>query len=160
IAVTPDRGYALSIRGLVREIATAYGLPFDDPGLNERGHDAGGYAVRIADQTGGDRFVARTLLRIDPHAASPDSMRRRLAACGMRSIAVAVDITNYAMLELGQPLHAYDLSKLRGPIVVRRAAAGEKLETLDGAVRDLCAEDLLIADDSGPIGLAGVMGGA
>jgi phenylalanyl-tRNA synthetase beta chain len=78
----------------------------------------------------------------------------------MRSISLAVDVTNYVMLELGQPTHAYDRAKLRGAIGVRRAASGEKLETLDGAVRDLDPGDLLIVDDSGPIGLAGVMGGA
>ena len=94
-----------------------------------------------------------------PAAPTPDWMARRLAQCGMRPISLAVDVTNYVMLELGQPIHGYDRDKLAGPIGVRRGSAGEKLTTLDGTVRDVSTEDLLITDDSGPIGLAGVMGG-
>jgi phenylalanyl-tRNA synthetase beta chain len=160
IAVTPDRGYALSIRGIAREVATAFGVPFIDPAVRGADPDPGGYDVVLDDPDGCDRFVARVVRGVDPNAASPDWLRQRVQAAGMRPISLAVDITNYVMLELGQPLHGYDLAKLRGPIVVRRARSGEKLETLDGAVRDLDPEDLLITDDSGPIGLAGVMGGA
>ena len=92
-------------------------------------------------------------------------MRRRLIRAGMRSISLAVDVTNYVMLDLGQPMHAYDLDKLEGPIVVRRANEGEKLTTLDGKEHDLSVEDLLITDSpngergSRILGLAGVMGG-
>ncbi len=160
IAVTPDRGYALSIRGVAREVATAYGVPFNDPAVRVGAPGDGGYEVRLEDREGCDRFVARVVRGVDPNAATPDWLRKRIQAAGMRPISLSVDITNYVMLELGQPIHGYDLAKLRGPIVVRRARSGEKLETLDGAVRDLDAEDLLITDDSGPIGLAGVMGGA
>jgi phenylalanyl-tRNA synthetase beta chain len=160
IAVTPDRGYALSIRGVAREVATAFDVPFVDPAVPVAAPTAAGYPVRIEDPSGCDRFVARVVTGLNPAAPSPDWMRRRVQACGMRSISLAVDVTNYVMLELGQPTHAYDRAKLRGAIGVRRAAAGEKLETLDGAVRDLDPGDLLIVDDSGPIGLAGVMGGA
>jgi phenylalanyl-tRNA synthetase beta chain len=160
IAVTPDRGYALSIRGVAREVATAFDVEFVDPAAPITAPTAAGYPVRVADPTGCDRFVARVVTGLDPSAPSPEWMRRRVQACGMRSISLAVDVTNYVMLELGQPTHAYDRAKLRGAIGVRRAASGEKLETLDGAVRDLDPGDLLIVDDSGPIGLAGVMGGA
>ncbi len=86
-------------------------------------------------------------------------MQRRLTLAGIRAISLAVDVTNYVMLELGQPLHAYDAGALQGTVAVRRAAAGEKLRTLDGSTRALLDTDVVITDDSGPIGLAGVMGG-
>ncbi|MFI1017134.1 phenylalanine--tRNA ligase subunit beta [Streptomyces sp. NPDC020965] len=161
IAVTPDRGYCLSLRGVARETATAYGLPLRDPALLDvPGPNAHGYEVKVADPVGCDRFTARTVVGLDPEARSPIWLRRRLQKAGMRPISLAVDITNYVMLELGQPLHAYDRALVQGPIGVRRAEPGEKLTTLDGAHRVLTAEDLVITDDRGPIGLAGVMGGA
>ncbi len=109
---------------------------------------------------GCDTFVARTVTGIDPEAPTPNWMKSRLLLAGMRPISLPVDISNYVMLELGQPNHCYDAAKLQGPIRVRRAAAGEKLTTLDEKERELHAEDLVIADDAGPIGIAGVMGGA
>lgn len=161
IDVTPDIGcYALSMRGIAREVAQAFGIEFTDPykvQLPERRED--GHPVELADE-GCDAFTALSLIGFDPQAPTPLWMSSRLAAAGMRSISLAVDITNYVMLESGQPLHAYDAAKLVGPIVVRRAEAGEKLTTLDDVQRSLHVEDLLIADDSGPIGIAGVMGGA
>ncbi|MER7815997.1 phenylalanine--tRNA ligase subunit beta [Streptomyces sp. NPDC096153] len=161
IAVTPDRGYALSMRGVARETATAYGLPLRDPALLDvPAPNSYGYQVRIADPIGCDRFTARTVVGLDPEARSPIWMQRRLQKAGMRPISLAVDITNYVMLELGQPLHAYDRNRLEGPIGVRRAEAGEKFTTLDGVKRVLDAQDLVITDSRGPIGLAGVMGGA
>ncbi|MFJ2116391.1 phenylalanine--tRNA ligase subunit beta, partial [Streptomyces sp. NPDC087850] len=161
IAVTPDRGYCLSLRGVAREAAIAYGLPLRDPALLDvPAPNAFGHSVKIADPMGCDRFTARTVTGLDPEAHSPIWLRRRLQKAGMRPISLAVDITNYVMLELGQPLHAYDRARLEGPIGVRRAHPGEKITTLDGAQRVLDAQDLVITDDRGPIGLAGVMGGA
>lgn len=161
IAVTPDRGYCLSLRGIARETAIAYGLPLRDPALLDvPAPNAFGHPVKISEPLGCDRFTARTVTGLDPEARSPIWLQRRLQKAGMRSISLAVDITNYVMLELGQPLHAYDRSRIQGAIGVRRAEQGEKLTTLDGTQRTLDAEDLVITDDRGPIGLAGVMGGA
>ncbi|MFE0474588.1 phenylalanine--tRNA ligase subunit beta [Streptomyces sp. NPDC058947] len=161
IAVTPDRGYCLSIRGVARETAIAYGLPLRDPALIDvPGPNAYGYPVRISDPTGCDRFTARTVTGLSAEARSPIWLQRRLQKVGMRPISLAVDVTNYVMMELGQPLHAYDRGLVQGTIGVRRAEPGEKLTTLDGVERTLDAEDLVITDDRGPIGLAGVMGGA
>ncbi|WP_327693727.1 phenylalanine--tRNA ligase subunit beta [Streptomyces sp. NBC_00459] len=161
IAVTPDRGYALSLRGIARETAIAYGLPLRDPALLDvPAPNAYGYPVEVSDPFACDRFTARTVTGLDPDAKSPIWLRRRLQKAGMRPISLAVDVTNYVMLELGQPLHAYDRSRVQGAIGVRRAEPGEKLTTLDGVTRKLDAEDLLITDDRGAIGLAGVMGGA
>ncbi|KNB49750.1 phenylalanine--tRNA ligase subunit beta [Streptomyces caatingaensis] len=161
IAVTPDRGYCLSMRGIARETATAYGLPLRDPALLDvPAPNSYGYPVSVADPAGCDRFTARTVTGLDPEARSPIWLQRRLQKAGMRPVSLAVDVTNYVMLELGQPLHAYDRSRVTGTIGVRRAEPGEKLTTLDGTKRVLDAEDLVITDDTGPIGLAGVMGGA
>jgi len=160
LAVTPDRGYQLSVRGVAREAATAFGLRLADPGLLAAPPATGGHPVRVDDPAGCDRFVARTVTGLDATAPSPAWLQRRLVLAGMRSISLAVDVTNHVMLELGQPLHAYDRARLSGPVVVRRAAPGERLTTLDGQDRALSEADLVIADDSGAIGLAGVMGGA
>ncbi|MDH6109512.1 phenylalanyl-tRNA synthetase beta chain [Kitasatospora sp. MAP12-15] len=161
IAVTPDRGYCLSMRGVAREAAAAYGLPLADPALLDvPPANSYGYLVKVADPAGCDRFVARTVTGIDPAAKSPIWLQRRLQKMHVRPISLTVDITNYVMLEVGQPLHAYDRNRVDGPIQVRRAQEGELLTTLDGVKRKLAAEDLLICDNTGPIGLAGVMGGA
>ncbi|MBR7835383.1 phenylalanine--tRNA ligase subunit beta [Actinospica durhamensis] len=161
IAVTTDRGYCLSMRGMAREAAIVYGRTLRDPALLDvPAPTQGGYPVVLADPLGCDRFVARAVRGIDPLATSPLWLQRRIQLAGMRPISLIVDITNYVMLEIGQPLHAYDLGRLTGTITVRRAEAGEKLTTLDDAERALDPDDLLITDESGPIGLAGVMGGA
>jgi phenylalanyl-tRNA synthetase beta chain len=168
INVTPDRSYCFSIRGVAREYAHATGTEFTDPaaGVTVAAADGPGYPVRLEDQApiygkpGCDRFVARTVRGVDPSRPTPPWLASRLRLAGIRSISLVVDISNYVMLELGQPLHFYDLDRLAGDIVVRRANQGETLETLDGKVRKLDPEDLLITDDSGAIGIAGVMGGA
>ncbi|MEV4001540.1 phenylalanine--tRNA ligase subunit beta [Actinomadura sp. NPDC049753] len=161
IAVTPDRGYALSIRGIAREAAIAYGVPFRDPAdvALPEGDESPSYPASIGDPAVCDRFVLREVSGFDPDARTPMWMQVRLHRAGMRPVSLAVDITNYLMLELGQPLHAFDRNKLTGPIVVRRAEPGERLETLDHVKRTLDPDDILITDASGPISMAGTMGG-
>ena len=165
VNVTPDRGYCFSVRGIAREYAHATNGVFRDPKGNAVLNHGEGFALTFDDQNpirgraGMQRMVLRSVMNIDPTLPTPAFMVSRLKLAGMRSISLAVDITNYVMLELGQPTHAYDLDKLKGGITVRRAKSGETLKTLDGQVRKLDPEDLLICDDSGPIGLAGVMGG-
>ena len=165
VNVTPDRGYCFSIRGIAREYAHATGVDFKDQIGNAQPELGHGFVVKIDDPSGirgklgCDRFVARHVVDVDATRPTPPWMVARLKLAGMRSISLVVDITNYVMLELGQPIHAYDFDKLTGGITVRRAKAGEKLVTLDGQTRKLDVEDLLITDESGPIGLAGVMGG-
>lgn len=169
INITPDRGYCFAMRGVAREYHHSTGAVFTDPaleqGLPEPNSD--GYPVEVRDGApihgiaGCDRFVTRVVRGVDPNAESPKWLRDRLTAAGMRPISLAVDATNYVMFDLGQPLHAYDLDKVNGPIIVRRARAGEKLVTLDEVERKLGAEDLLITDTDGDrvLGLAGTMGG-
>ncbi|MGY1717304.1 phenylalanine--tRNA ligase subunit beta [Geodermatophilus sp. SYSU D01106] len=162
LAVTPDRGYCLSMRGIAREMGTGLAVGWRDPGAAEDPSWSGepAWDVTVADAERCDRFSMVALEGLDPTAPSPWWMRRRLAQSGIRSISLAVDVTNYVMLELGQPMHAFDRAAVTGPIVVRRAREGERLTTLDGADRVLSDDDLLITDDTGPIGLAAVMGGA
>jgi phenylalanyl-tRNA synthetase beta chain len=118
------------------------------------------HEIRIDAGDGCDRYVARALDDLDTSVPSPQWLQRRLVLAGMRPISLMVDATNYVMLDVGQPLHAFDRDRLRGPIVVRRARDGERLRTLDDVDRALDPRDLVISDDSGAIALAGVMGGA
>lgn len=178
INITPDRGYCFSMRGVAREYAHSTGQKFTDPGLEENLEDAlpkpsgDGFVVKVKDSSpiydrvGCDRFVTRVVSQVNTQATSPDWMVKRLEQAGMRSISLAVDATNYVMLDLGQPLHAYDLHKVCEPLVVRRAASGEKMTTLDKVERTLDAQDLLVCDSPAgaegarPLAIAGVMGGA
>ncbi len=166
VNVTPDRGYAFSIRGIAREYSHSTGAAFRDPVARVTPVAGTGFPVSIHDEApirgrvGATVFVTRTVRGIDPTVKSPAWLVSRLKLAGIRSLSLVVDITNYVMLEFGQPIHGYDLDALQGGIVVRRAAEGETLETLDGQTRKLDPEDLVIADDRGAIGLAGVMGGA
>ncbi len=158
--INPDRAYALSLRGVAREAAMAYGVAFDDPAERDvPPADEAGHPVHIEDPEGCPVFVARTVSGFDPTAPTPGWMVRRLARVGQRSISLAVDVTNYVMFEVGRPIHGYDADKLTGAIGVRRARPGERLTTLDGQERALDPEDLVVVDDSGIIGLGGVMGG-
>ena len=163
IAVNPDRGYALSIRGIAREIASSLSLEFLDPASTVNLADFplkdGGVGVSIEDVSCASVIYIRTLEDFNAKAPIPMWMRRRIEKCGMRSISLAVDITNYVMLELGQPLHAFDKEKISGSLKIRRAGKDKTLKTLDGQVRQLNAEDLLVADDKQALALAGTMGG-
>ncbi len=172
VNVTPDRGYCFSVRGIAREYSHATGAPFTDPALAlaaaAPAATDGGFPVELRDEApirgraGCDRYVARVVRGIDVNAPTPRWMAVRLTEAGMRPISLAVDVTNYVMLGLGQPLHAFDLATLEGPLVVRRARAGERLTTLDDVDRALDPGDLLITDHGGEraVAIAGVMGGA
>lgn len=174
INVTPDRGYCFSMRGVAREYGHATGATFTDRALALAAAAPAatptGFGVELRDDApvhgrpGCDRFVARVVRGVDATAPSPEWLQRRLRQAGMRPISLVVDVSNYVMLDLGQPNHAYDLATVHAPIVVRRARRGERLTTLDGVDRAL-EHDLLITDSpdgdvgSRPIGIAGVMGG-
>ena len=173
INVTPDRGYCFSMRGVAREYSHATGAAFTDPAREVDVPDATGegFAVELRDDApirgnkGCSRYVAQRVRGLDSSRPSPRWMQQRLTLAGMRPISLIVDVGNYVMLDLGQPLHMFDEAKLTAPIVVRRAREGESLETLDRTTRTLDREDLVIADSTGghgsrAVALAGVMGGA
>jgi phenylalanyl-tRNA synthetase beta chain len=163
IAVNPDRGYALSIRGVAREVAGSLKLKFTDPvdalrtlKLEEKGK---GVTAKIGEKSSASVFYLRTLSNFDPKATTPIWMRRRIEKMGMRSISLVVDVTNYVMLELGQPLHAFDKAKIKGGLTIKRAGTAQKFVTLDGVERTLDPNDLMVCDDEQPLALAGTMGG-
>lgn len=164
VAVNPDRGYALSIRGLAREVAGSLNLKFTDPvdALRDLtfAETGTGVSAKIADPATASVFYLRTLTNFDPRATTPLWMRRRIEKMGMRSISLVVDVTNYVMLELGQPLHAFDKSKIKGGLTIKRAGKAQPFTTLDGQVRQLHPDDLMVCDDEEPLALAGTMGGA
>ena len=163
VNVTPNRSDALSHLGIAREVATLLGaaLKRPDPKLIESATEASTKVqIRIEDPERCWRYVGRVVegVTVKP---SPKWMQERLKACGVRAINNLVDVTNYVMLEYGQPLHAFDLDRIGGAqIVVRTAKPGEKLKTLDEKERPLHPEDLLVCDEKSPLVLAGVMGGA
>lgn len=166
ISINPDRGYAMSVRGAARELAMALGVEFKDinakaliSSLEKKKQRGKVVPVSIVDKTGADRIYLRSLKDVNPLSATPDWMSRRLVQAGMRPISVAVDITNYVMLELGQPLHAFDAAKISGTLRVQRAETFKEIVTLDNQRRKLNPKDLLIADDKKPLALAGTMGG-
>jgi phenylalanyl-tRNA synthetase beta chain len=161
LSINPDRGYCFSVRGLARELACAFDVDYRDPAaIDVPEADGLSTPVTIEDPVACRRFAVRRVTGVDPTAPTPWWIRRRLLLAGIRSISLAVDVTNYVMLEIGQPMHAFDAPSLRGGISVRRARPGETLTTLDDLERALDPDDIVVCDDSGPISLAGVMGGA
>jgi len=158
--LTPNRGDCFSVLGIARDVAAITGTKMSAPELPTCAETIGdSHAVNIKDPSACPRFAGRVVRNIDPDTKSPIWMTERLRRSGLRAIHPVVDVTNYVMLELGQPLHAYDLALLKGPIQPRFAKKGEKVTLLDEKELDLTQDTLLITDDSGPIGLAGIMGG-
>jgi phenylalanyl-tRNA synthetase beta chain len=162
IEIEPNRPDFLSVIGVAREVAAATGVPLAGPDLALAETDAAtsdAVTIRIEDRAACPRYVARAIRGVE-HRPAPLRVRARLTACGVRPIDAVVDATNYTMLELGQPLHAFDMQRLAGPgIVVRKAADAERVTTLDDIERTLTQDDLLICDLDGPVAIGGVMGG-
>jgi phenylalanyl-tRNA synthetase beta chain len=160
VELTPNRGDCLSIRGVAREAGVLFQTRVTRPDCAAVAptNDAT-FPVRLEDGGGCPRYLGRVIRGIDSTARTPTWMRERLRRAGLRCIDPVVDVTNYVMLELGQPMHAFDLAILQKQVVVRRARAGEKLLLLDGREVALDGETLLITDATGPIAIAGVMGG-
>ena len=159
-SLTPNRGDCLSVLGIAREVAALTGTKVKNPGIKPvPAKSKAKHPVKISDPEGCGRFAGRVIRNVNATAATPEWMRRRLERAGQRSISALVDVTNYVMLELGRPLHVYDLDKLRGPIDVRWGRKGERCLLLNGQTVDVDASVLCITDDSGPIGLGGIMGG-
>jgi phenylalanyl-tRNA synthetase beta chain len=159
LAITPDRGYCMSVRGLAREIACAYDLDFVDPAdVPPLPREADAWPLTVQPETGVRRFALRPVTGIDPTAVSPWWLQRRLLLSGIRAISPAVDATNYVMLELGHPMHAHDLKRVTGGFAVRFARPGETVVTLDDIERRLNPADVLIVDDVATAAIGGVMG--
>ena len=160
LKITPNRADCLSVAGIARDVSALTGTALTLPGHATTPVTFDGTRdVRIDAPMACPRFVARLIDGIDAKAATPTWMKQRLERSGLRSISAVVDVTNYVMLELGQPLHAYDDRLLDGAVVVRFASEGETLTLLNGQVLLLEADLLLVADEKKPLGLAGIMGG-
>jgi len=160
LSLTPNRGDALSILGVAREVSALSGAPVEHVGsepVPARNDER--FEVRLVDSAACPRFAGRVIRGIRPDARTPLWMAERLRRAGLRSVSPVVDVTNYVMLELGQPMHAYDLRRLDDHIDVRFARSGERLALLDGSEVELQPDVLVIADRSAPVGIAGVMGG-
>lgn len=159
LAITPDRGYCLSIRGMARDIACALDLDFVDPAdIAPLPVEGQAWPLIVQPGTGVQRFGLRPVTGIDPAAVSPWWLQRRLLLSGIRAISPAVDVTNYVMLELGHPMHAHDRSLITGAFTVRFAEPGQQVTTLDDVTRTLNDGDVLIVDDVATAAIGGVMG--
>jgi len=160
LKLTPNRADCLSILGIARDVVAMTGAPLSKPSAQQVNIATDKtIAVEVQAAEACPAYFGRVITQVNPQAKSPDWMVRRLERSGIRSISALVDITNYVLLELGQPMHAFDLYKLQGSVSVRLAQANEKLQLLNGNTVELAADDLVIADESGAIALAGIMGG-
>lgn len=161
LKLTPNRSDCLSLAGIAREVAALTGSPAELPAVPSAivAHKDT-QTISVAAPEACPRYSGRVVRGVNAAAVTPDWMKRRLERSGLRSISAIVDVTNYVLLELGQPMHAFDLAKVRGGIVVRMARAQEKLELLNQQSIELESDFLVIADDRGPVALAGIMGGA
>jgi phenylalanyl-tRNA synthetase beta chain len=160
LKLTPNRADCLSILGVAREVAALTGAPLEMPGIERIPQkNSARHPVRLSSPEGCGRFAGRVIRNVNAAAPSPDWMKQRLERAGQRPISALVDVTNYVMLELGRPLHVYDLDKLSGTIDVRWGREGEKVLLLNEQEVEVDASVLCITDDSGVIGLAGIMGG-
>ena len=160
IDLTPNRGDALSIRGLAREVGVLNKLAVNAPTIDGIAAATDSkFGVEVANPSGCPRYLGRVIEGVDIGRTTPLWLRERLRRCGLRPIDPAVDVTNYVLLELGQPMHAFDLDQLSGGIVVRNGRAGESMTLLDGREIEVDETVLLITDGSGPVAIAGVMGG-
>ncbi|OBK19611.1 phenylalanine--tRNA ligase subunit beta [Mycobacterium asiaticum] len=161
LAITPDRGYGMSVRGLAREIACAYDLDFADPAdVPPLPVEREAWPLRVHPETEVRRFALRPVIGIDPKAVTPWWLQRRLLLAGIRPTSPAVDVTNYVMLELGHPMHAHDRARITGSLEVRFAHPGETVVTLDDVKRKLEPVDVLIVDEVATAAIGGVMGAA
>lgn len=160
IGVTPNRGDAMSVLGIARELAAASGQSLHAPKVpTVTASGTRRFAVQLETGSGVGRFASRVISDVDNDRATPTWLRQRLLRSGLRPISPIVDVTNYVLLELGQPMHAYDLDRLQGSLQVRRARADESLRLLDGREIQLQSDVLGIADEAGLVGMAGIMGG-
>lgn len=158
--LTPNRGDCLSVRGLAREVGVLNNVAVEEMEVPPVAPvHSSTLEVRLEDPAGCPRYLGRIIRGVDVTRGSPLWLKERLRRCGLRSIDPVVDVTNLVMLELGQPMHAFDLAALTAPIVVRKAVAGERLTLLDASEVSLDERTLLITDAAGPVAMAGVMGG-
>ncbi len=161
LKLTPNRSDCLSLCGIAREVAALTGAPLQwMPPITFTQMEKRVVKVKVGEPAACPRYAGRVVSGVNAQAATPPWMMQRLGRCGLRSISAIVDVTNYVLLELGQPLHAFDLAKLHGNIEVRFARAGEKLQVLNLQTVELQSDMLVIADEQSPVALAGVMGGA
>ncbi len=160
ISITPNRGDCLSVKGIAREISTLTGAPLHEVSCHEvKAVNKDKLSVTVEDKVGCPRYVGRVVRNVKADASTPTWLKERLRRSGVRSISPIVDVTNYVMLELGQPMHAFDLNTIKKNIIVRQSKQGEKIDLLDGSSQTLDGETLVIADNEKPLAIAGVMGG-